>query len=92
MKPKTIIAALLGLPMLITACSKPIQSQTSAAPSEDKQATAPSPQDKMLQNSPPAAGTGDTGSATSSTPATMPGAMPPADNAPSQSSSSGKGY
>ena len=99
MKTRTMIAALLGLPLLIGACNKPpAQSQTSSIPDADKPAVAstPSAQDKMMQNAPPAAGapapgTADTGSAMPSTPAT-PGAMPPADNTSNPPASTGKGY
>lgn len=74
MRNKTILAASLVLPLLLLACDRADQSPTSAAPSQERQAMTPSPQDKMLESSPPAAGAPPSaaGSSTDSSPANQP--------------------
>lgn len=76
MRNKSILAATLALPLLLLACDRAEQSPTAAVPSQEKQAM--TPQDKMLQSSPPAAGA-PASADTSST--AMPPAAPPTDNA-----------
>lgn len=57
MRTNAMLAALLALPVLMMGCNRQDQSPAAATRGEDRQATAPSTQDQMLQDSPPAAGT-----------------------------------
>ena len=58
MQTKTLLATTLVVPLLLLACDRAEQSPTAAAPSDEKQAMAPSAQDKMIESSPPATGSG----------------------------------
>ena len=73
MRTKTILAAILTIPLLVIGCNRQEQSPTAAAPGQDKEKHAmasPSPEDKMLQSAPPASGTPPTSSGAQSTPST----------------------
>ena len=90
---KTILAASLVLPLLVLACNRNEPAPTSAIPAPEKQAMSP---DKMLERSPPAAGTPTAPSDTQSTPVWQPStpASPPsaagtADSKPSEPLKSG---
>jgi hypothetical protein len=57
MRSKTIGAITLVLPLLMLGCNKADSpSPSSSAPSQERQAMAPSAEDRMLQSAPPAAG------------------------------------
>lgn len=56
MRTKAISAVTLVLPFLMLGCDR-LGSPSTSAPSQDRQAMAPSAQDKMLDAAPPAAGT-----------------------------------
>lgn len=88
---KTILAASLVLPLLVLACNRNEPASTAAIPSPEKQAaTSPTSPDKMLERSPPAAGTPTTPSDTqSSTPASPPAAAGAMDKPPSEPLKSG---
>lgn len=73
MRTKTLLAAILTIPLLVIGCNRQEPSPTAAAPGQNKEKHAmasPSPEDKTLQNAPPAAGTPPSSSATQSTPST----------------------
>jgi hypothetical protein len=89
MRSKTLIAVTLVLPLLILGCNKGEQSPTASTPSQERRAMAPSTPDKMMESSPPAAGTPPAAPDTQSTPSTpaetssapSPGAVTPSSPA-----------
>lgn len=54
MRTKATLAATLVLPLLLIACGRTEQSPTAAGPSPERQAMAPSSQEQMRENPPPA--------------------------------------
>jgi hypothetical protein len=85
MRNKSLLAAALAVPLLLLGCDRADQSPTAANPSEDKQAMTPSTEDRMLEQSAPAAGTpspaptmSDEPSSTMPPPTSPSGETPPA--------------
>ncbi len=67
-----LLAATLVIPLLAIGCNRQEQSPTAKGPSVEKQAMAPSSQEKMPESTPPAAGTPPSATGGQSTPSTPP--------------------
>lgn len=57
MRNKSLLAASLVLPLLLLGCNRDEHSPTAANPTQERQASTPSAEDRMLEKSAPAAGT-----------------------------------
>lgn len=74
MPNKSLLAASLVLPLLLLGCDRAEQSPTAANPSQERQVSTPSAEDRMLEKSAPAAGAPSTPD--SSSPAMSPPKVP----------------